>query len=111
MEILKVPVIDGWTDAEDGLLFDFMEDIEIESDVVAENIVTGYANGIITINVIEADDVARVSARSALKCALPRRDGAAPRALPSTRSGSGYMEMLLQRIVEPRAASMPTSIE
>ena len=63
---LKVPVIDGWNDAEDGLLFDFMEDIETESDVVAENIVTGYANGIITINVIEADDVARVSARSAL---------------------------------------------
>ena len=37
-----------------------------ESDTVASNIITGYANGVITINILEADDVARVSARSAL---------------------------------------------
>ena len=43
-----------------------MEDIGTESDTVASNIITGYANGVITINILEADDVARVSARSAL---------------------------------------------
>ena len=63
---LKIPISDGWTDAEKGLLFDFMEDIETGPDSVANKITTGYANGIITINVLEADDVARVSARSAL---------------------------------------------
>ena len=63
---LKIPISDGWTDAERGLLFDFMEDIETGPDSVANKITTGYANGIITINVLEADDVARVSARSAL---------------------------------------------
>ena len=30
---LKIPISDGWTDAENGLLFDFMEDIESGSDV------------------------------------------------------------------------------
>ena len=63
---LKIPISDGWTDAENGLLFDFMEDIESGSDADSKKITTGYANGIITINVLEADDVARVSARSAL---------------------------------------------
>ena len=63
---LQVPMRDGWADAENGLLFDFMEDLGAESDTVASNIITGYANGVITINILEADDVARVSARSAL---------------------------------------------
>ena len=54
----QVTISDGWADAENGLLFDFMEDLGTKSDTVASNIITGYANGVITINILEADDVA-----------------------------------------------------
>ena len=57
---LNLPLDNGWENPKSGLLFDFIEDTE---DL---KVTTGYANGIITINSIEADDVARISTKFAL---------------------------------------------
>ncbi|HAI97210.1 MAG: hypothetical protein CL866_00720 [Cycloclasticus sp.] len=43
-----------------GLCFDFLEDKRSNPDVADEFIATGHQNGVITINVIEADDVQRI---------------------------------------------------
>lgn len=57
---LNLPLANGWSNPQSGLLFDFIEDTE------ELKVTTGYANGIITINSIEADDVARISTKFAL---------------------------------------------
>ncbi len=43
-----------------GLCFDFLEDQRSNPDVPDEFITTGHSEGVITINVLEADDVQRV---------------------------------------------------
>ena len=43
-----------------GLSFDFLEDQRTNPDVLEEYVVTGHNAGVITINVLEADDVQRV---------------------------------------------------
>ena len=49
-----------------GLLFDFVEDARTNPEHFGENIRnTGYAQGLITVNVVEADDVAREEERLA----------------------------------------------
>ena len=63
---LKIPLSNGWSDSKNGLLFDFLENIKAGTNAVSKKVVTGYADGIITIDILEADDIARVSARSAL---------------------------------------------
>lgn len=63
---LNLPLISGWADARCGLLLDFIEDART-SDKFAETFVsTGYRGGVITINAMEADDAARVTARDEL---------------------------------------------
>jgi len=57
---LNLPLANGWSNPQSGLLFDFIEDTD------ELKVTTGYANGIITINSIEADDVARISTKFAL---------------------------------------------
>ena len=52
---LGLPLYSGHTDVSDGLLFDFME-----------GVTTGYADGVVTLNVEEADDAAREAQRVAL---------------------------------------------
>ena len=56
----------GWSDKESGLLFDFLES-ESNGGSEKTKVNTGYAGGIITINSLEADDVARTQARTHLK--------------------------------------------
>ncbi len=46
-----------------GMRFDFMEDQRSHPDVLETFVSTGHKNGVITINVVEADDVQRVRAR------------------------------------------------
>ena len=46
-----------------GMRFDFMEDQRSHPDVLETFVSTGHKNGVITINVVEADDVQRVQAR------------------------------------------------
>ncbi|MDP5071783.1 MAG: putative zinc-binding peptidase [Congregibacter sp.] len=63
---LNVPLISGWADPQRGLLLDFIEDAR-SSDKYPETFVsTGYLGGVITINALEADDVARVTVRDEL---------------------------------------------
>jgi hypothetical protein len=63
---LNLPLISGWDDPRRGLLLDFIEDSR-SSDTFPETFVTtGYLGGVITINALEADDVARAAARDEL---------------------------------------------
>jgi len=60
---LKLPVIPKTIDQQDGLAFAFLEDqsegMEFVADHQQSQIMTGHANGLITINIAEADDVER----------------------------------------------------
>ncbi len=53
---LSLPVISKTTDTQKGLFFDFKADGK-------KKVLTGHANGIITINISEADDIEREMAR------------------------------------------------
>jgi hypothetical protein len=46
-----------------GMSFDFMEDQRSHPDVLETFVSTGHENGVITINLLEADEVQRVQAR------------------------------------------------
>lgn len=56
----------GW-DCDDGLLFDFIEDGRSNWDFAETFVTTGFAGGVITLNVIEADHVARTKAQEDLQ--------------------------------------------
>jgi len=55
---LDLPVVSREVDAEGGLQFDFLE------DVGEERVMTGHDNGLITMNIAEADDAHREKTRS-----------------------------------------------
>jgi hypothetical protein len=61
---LGLPLVD-WTEASDGLAFDFLADPE---PAFNDNwrVLTGHAAGVITINIAEADPVARERMRAAM---------------------------------------------
>ncbi|MEJ2532487.1 MAG: putative zinc-binding metallopeptidase [Halioglobus sp.] len=60
---LRLPLQNGWEAPDRGLLLDFVED-ERSHGIYAETFVhTGYLGGVITINVLEADDAAREAQR------------------------------------------------
>lgn len=56
---LKLPLKNGWDDPQSGLLFDFKEDKRSNPVLLESFVSTGYLSGVITINVLEADDIAR----------------------------------------------------
>lgn len=63
---LGMPLTNGWQDPDRGLLLDFIDDARTQP-VYAETFVsTGYLGGVITINTMEADDVARATVRAEL---------------------------------------------
>jgi hypothetical protein len=53
---LRLPVADRVADPERGLAFEFLADPD---DSAAPRVLTGHANGVITVNVAEADDAER----------------------------------------------------
>ena len=59
---LNLPLLSKYTDPEKGLSFDFMAD-EQNSE---QKIMTGHDNGLITLNIAEADDVEREMARRSM---------------------------------------------
>lgn len=59
---LHLPLVNKSSDREEGLLFDFMAD---EKDS-GQRILTGHDNGVITINIAEADDIEREMARKSM---------------------------------------------
>ncbi|MES1935216.1 zinc-binding metallopeptidase family protein [Salinisphaera hydrothermalis] len=65
---LKLPIIGREADPERGLVFDFLADADAASEFTDplpghEPVTTGHANGLITLNIAEADDVARARMR------------------------------------------------
>nr|WP_241262792.1 putative zinc-binding metallopeptidase [Parahaliea mediterranea] len=63
---LGLPLVDGWRDPKNGLLFDFIEDGRSRLEFAETFVSIGYLGGVITINTLEADTVARVEAREKL---------------------------------------------
>lgn len=65
---LGLPIIGRDTDPNQGLAFDFLADRDAETEFTEPldgqpHVNTGHANGLITINIAEADDVARARMR------------------------------------------------
>ena len=61
--LMDLPIVPRTEDPERGLRFDFLEDQRSNPLVKREFVYTGHNNGVITINVVEADDSYRVSTR------------------------------------------------
>jgi len=60
---LNLPLINGWADPQRGLLLDFIEDARSTDEFPETFVTTGYLGGVITINALEADDVARAATK------------------------------------------------
>lgn len=67
LQQLNLPLINGWSDPQRGLLLDFVEDSRSSDEFPETFVSTGYLGGVITINALEADDVARAAARDEFK--------------------------------------------
>src|SRR4029079_14198438 len=61
---LKVPLLNKADGPERGLAFEFLADPE---DPAAPRVLTGHADGVITVNVAEADDAERERRRTGLR--------------------------------------------
>lgn len=61
---LDLPIVSKSEDVERGLAFDFLEDRTTNPRVVDSYVATGHARGLITINVVEADDATRERTRN-----------------------------------------------
>lgn len=61
----SLPLPDRTEQPETGLAFDFLADVE-QPDGTVEKVMTGHADGLITINVAEGDDAEREARRTAL---------------------------------------------
>ena len=59
---MKLPLISKNANPEKGLTFDFLADLKGKP-----RILTGHDNGLITLNIVEADDVEREKSRKAMK--------------------------------------------
>ena len=60
---MQLPLVNKIEDPEKGLLFDFMADDEANAE---QKILTGHDNGIITLNIAEADDAEREMTRKGM---------------------------------------------
>jgi hypothetical protein len=60
---LGLPLVNRREDPAGGLAFDFLEDQRSSPAVPQAQVATGHAEGVITINVLEADPIERVRAR------------------------------------------------
>jgi hypothetical protein len=61
LQALRLPVLNKTEDPDRGLAFEFKADPE---DPAAPHVLTGHANGVITVNVAEADDAERERVRN-----------------------------------------------
>lgn len=71
LDALELPLLDKTQDPQKGLSFDFLADKNATDHFATpikgqDPVFTGHSNGHITINIAEADDVARASARLAM---------------------------------------------
>jgi len=63
LSMLNLPITNGWQDKNNGVLFDFIEDQRSNFNVSEVQINTGHLDGVITVNALEADDIAREVAK------------------------------------------------
>ncbi len=63
---MKLPVASKKVDPEKGLAFRFLSDM-VQADGSTSKVLTGHDNGIITLNIAEADDGTREKIRNAMK--------------------------------------------
>jgi len=63
---LQLPVVSKTEDPVGGLAFEFIEDKSSNPDVEDEIVLTGHKNGLITVNIAEADNVKREQVRQSL---------------------------------------------
>lgn len=63
---LGLELVSKWDDPERGLWFDFLEDKRTSQEVAEGFVATGHAGGVITINVLEADDPRREAIRESM---------------------------------------------
>lgn len=63
---LQLPVVNKSLDPDGGLAFEFIEDRSSNPDVENEFVLTGHMNGLVTVNIAEADHVKREQVRQSL---------------------------------------------
>ncbi len=64
---LGLPVVDKSQDPETGLMFDFIETNRTDLYNMEDSVATGHLNGVITINVLEADQLYRETIRQQMR--------------------------------------------
>ncbi len=64
---LGLPLTSGWESPDSGLLFDFLQDQRKEGEDCSSFVTTGYLDGVITINVLEAEPISRIKQQQAAK--------------------------------------------
>ena len=62
---LNLPIASKTEDPQQGLAFAFLDDV-VKPDGTVSKVLTGHDNGLITLNIIEADDAARERVRLAM---------------------------------------------
>ncbi|MGQ0658006.1 MAG: zinc-binding metallopeptidase family protein [Chromatiales bacterium] len=60
---LELPIVSKLENPETGLAFAFLQDKRHNPNAVHDFVTTGHSNGLITVNMMEADDAARESTR------------------------------------------------
>lgn len=65
LQSLGIPLANGWRDPQRGLLFDFLEDARSNPMAESPFVTTGYLDGVVTINVLEADPALRFAEQQA----------------------------------------------
>lgn len=65
---LGLPLQNGWAKPGLGLLFDFLDDERSKPEHFADTFITsGFNQGVITLNVLEADDIARAAMQAEMQ--------------------------------------------
>ena len=65
---LGLPLHSGWEQPESGLLFDFLDDARSQPEHFADSFVTsGFSQGVITLNLLEADDITRAAMQAEMR--------------------------------------------
>ena len=64
---LGLPLSTRWECPDSGLFFDFLEDLHEEGNNEGSPITTGYLDGVITINVLEAEPISRIRQQEAAR--------------------------------------------
>jgi hypothetical protein len=65
---LGLPLHSGWEKPGSGLLFDFLDDARSKPEHFEDSFVTsGFSHGVVTLNLLEADDIARAAMQAEMR--------------------------------------------